>query len=86
MFMIQRFQNEQIYLDLNYLQTRDKNENKKLLSISDNPYEASKDSHAIAILTEWDEFKSYDWQRIYDNMKKPTFIFDGRNIFRKEKT
>jgi UDPglucose 6-dehydrogenase len=31
-------------------------------------------------LTEWDEFKSYDWQRIYDEMQKPAFVFDGRNI------
>ena len=46
----------------------------------DNPYEACKNAHAIAVLTEWDEFKSYDWQRIYDNMQKPAFVFDGRNI------
>ena len=39
-----------------------------------------KDSHAIAILTEWDEFKSYDWNNIYENMYKPAFVFDGRNI------
>ena len=34
-------------------------------------------------MTEWDEFKSYDWQKIYDQMKKPAFIFDGRNILDK---
>ncbi|TVQ81854.1 MAG: nucleotide sugar dehydrogenase, partial [Flavobacteriales bacterium] len=28
----------------------------------------------------WDEFKTYDWQKIYDNMLKPAFIFDGRGI------
>lgn len=43
-------------------------------------YETCKDAHAIAVLTEWDEFKSLDWQRIYDNMLKPAFIFDGRNL------
>ena len=42
--------------------------------------DALKDSHAIAVLTEWDEFKSYDWQTIYENMYKPAFVFDGRNI------
>ena len=42
--------------------------------------DALKDSHAIAVLTEWDEFKSYDWKTIYENMYKPAFIFDGRNI------
>jgi hypothetical protein len=30
------------------------------------------------VLTEWDEFKTYDWQKIYDNMLKPAFVFDGR--------
>ena len=34
----------------------------------------------ISILTEWDEFKNYDWQYIYSKIKKPAFIFDGRNI------
>jgi UDPglucose 6-dehydrogenase len=32
------------------------------------------------VITEWDEFKAYDWQKIYDNMLKPAFVFDGRNI------
>jgi UDPglucose 6-dehydrogenase len=70
----------QIYFDLNYLETRSKEENSKGITIETNPYEACKDSHAIAILTEWDEFKEYDWQKIYDNMLKPAFVFDGRNI------
>ena len=66
--------------DLNYLNTRSKEENKELVTSFDNPYEAMKDAHAIAIMTEWDEFKTYDWNKIYDQMKKPAFIFDGRNI------
>jgi UDPglucose 6-dehydrogenase len=37
-------------------------------------------AHAVAVITEWDEFAEYDWQRIYDNMKKPSFLFDGRNL------
>lgn len=43
-------------------------------------YESAKGSHALAIMTEWDEFKTLDYQRIYDSMSKPAFIFDGRNI------
>ena len=43
-------------------------------------YEAAEGSHALAIMTEWDEFKSLDFQRLYDSMCKPAFIFDGRNI------
>jgi UDPglucose 6-dehydrogenase len=42
-------------------------------------------AHAIAVLTEWDEFKDYDWQKIYDSMLKPAFVFDGRNILNAEK-
>jgi len=42
--------------------------------------EALNNSHAIAILTEWDEFITYDWNSIYQNMYKPAFVFDGRNI------
>ncbi|MFI0429732.1 UDP-glucose 6-dehydrogenase [Mariniflexile sp. HMF6888] len=71
---------ERIYADLDYLGTRSENENKALLTVHNNPYEASKESHAIAVLTEWDEFKTYDWQKIYDSMYKPAFIFDGRGI------
>ena len=71
---------DQIYLDLNYLKSRSKEENEKLLTFSDDPYIAAKKSHAIAILTEWDEFKTLDWELIYSNMQKPAFIFDGRNI------
>ena len=76
---------EQIYSDLDFLNSRDQNENKKLLNISNDPYEACKNSYAIAILTEWDEFKGYDWEKIYKKMNKPAFIFDGRNILDKKK-
>ena len=70
---------KQILFDLNSLGVLD-SADVDGVETSDNPYEACKDAHAIAILTEWDEFKSYDWQRIYDNMQKPAFVFDGRNI------
>jgi UDPglucose 6-dehydrogenase len=66
--------------DLDYLQTRSSEENSNSLAIFDNAYEACKGSHAIAVLTEWDEFITYDWQKIYDSMHKPAFLFDGRNI------
>ena len=75
-----KVEEETIYKDLDYLQSRTSDENRSGLTISEDAYEACRDSHAIAILTEWDEFKGYDWQRIYDHMKKPAFVFDGRNI------
>ena len=37
-------------------------------------------AHAIAVITEWDEFKGYDWEEVYKIVQKPAFIFDGRNI------
>jgi len=69
-----------MYDDLDYLGTRSKEENRNLLKVVNDPYEACKGAHAIAAITEWDEFKSYDWKKIYDSMMKPAFIFDGRNI------
>ena len=74
---------KQILSDLNYLESRSEEENKKYISVENDGYEACKKAHAIAILTEWDEFKTYDWQKIYDNMLKPAFVFDGRNLLNK---
>ncbi len=42
--------------------------------------EACDGAHAVAVLTEWDEFKDLDFQKIYGGMLKPAFLFDGRNI------
>ncbi|MFM1852528.1 MAG: hypothetical protein RIS54_2212 [Verrucomicrobiota bacterium] len=50
------------------------------LTVADTAYAACEGAHAIAVLTEWDEFKTLDFQRIYDGMAKPAFVFDGRNI------
>ena len=44
------------------------------------PYDSAKNAHAIAVLTEWDIYKSLDYKKIIDSMEKPAFIFDGRNI------
>jgi UDPglucose 6-dehydrogenase len=75
-----KVKHEQMHADLEYLNARSKEENRDLLRPTNDPYDACKDSYAVAILTEWDEFINYDWQRIYDNMMKPAFVFDGRNI------
>lgn len=53
---------------------------KRFLTIHKDPYEAAKDAHAIAALTEWDSFRTLDYSRIYESMTKPAFFFDGRNI------
>lgn len=76
---------KQVYFDLDYLETRTQEKNKIKTTIYNSPYDACKEAHAIAILTEWDEFIDYDWQKIYSIMNKPAFIFDGRNILDKQK-
>ena len=71
---------DKILSDLDYLESRSTDANRKGISVSEDVYENCNGAHAIAVLTEWDEFKSYDWQRIYDSMLKPAFVFDGRNL------
>lgn len=56
-----------------------------LLTVANDPYEASIDSHALVIVTEWDEYSHLDYAKIYHKMQKPAFIFDGRNIVPSEK-
>lgn len=53
--------------------------NQNVLYESD-PYKAAEEASAIAVMTEWEEFKTLDYEGIYQSMKKPAFIFDGRNI------
>ncbi|URD81848.1 UDP-glucose 6-dehydrogenase [Musa troglodytarum] len=57
----------------------------KQVSIAWDAYEAAKGTHGLCILTDWDEFKELDYQRIYDDMQKPAFVFDGRNVVDPEK-
>jgi UDPglucose 6-dehydrogenase len=54
-------------------------ENARLV-VAKTAYEACAGAHAIAIVTEWDEFKQLDYAKIYAGMPKPAFLFDGRNI------
>ena len=74
----------QMLNDLDYLNTRPEKENASYLQINEDPYKALEGVHAVAVLTEWDEFKSYNWEAIYDAMQKPAFVFDGRNILDKK--
>lgn len=55
-------------------------EDHPLVHVAASAAEACKDAHALAVLTEWDEFKDLDFQAIYEKMLKPAFVFDGRNI------
>lgn len=46
----------------------------------EDPYEASVNCDAIAVMTEWGIYKDLDYPKIYRSMTNPAFIFDGRNI------
>jgi len=50
------------------------------LTVAKDAYAAADGAHAIAIVTEWDEFKTLDYGKIYSGMPKPAFLFDGRNV------
>ncbi len=64
----------QIYADLKAGQ------NSPQIEICKTPYDAAKDAHAVLVLTEWNQFGDLDWKRIFGDMLKPAFLFDGRNI------
>jgi len=48
-----------------------------------NPYDAVKNADALALVTEWNEFRRPDFERIHESMRTPV-VFDGRNIFTPE--
>jgi UDPglucose 6-dehydrogenase len=50
------------------------------VTVVSDAYQASQRAHAIAVMTEWDEFKELDFQQIFDDMHQPAFLFDGRNL------
>ena len=55
------------------------------LSFCHSAEDACAGTHAIAILTEWDEFKEIDYQKVLKTMLRPAHIFDGRNLLDLEK-
>jgi UDPglucose 6-dehydrogenase len=52
----------------------------ELISYSENQYDALKDADALIILTEWNEFRNPDFEKIKSLLKEP-LIFDGRNVY-----
>jgi UDPglucose 6-dehydrogenase len=55
------------------------------LLVADSAAAAAKGAHALAVLTEWDEFQNLDFVAIHAGMPQPAFVFDGRNILPREK-
>lgn len=75
---------QQMYADISLLQPDKVDDCKKQLTMVESAYKACENAHAIAVLTEWDQFIELDWKRIYDSMMKPAFIFDGRNLLKRK--
>jgi len=73
---------EQIFMDLEhpFISGDDPARVAKLVTVDTDPYAAAEGSHALVVCTEWDEFRGYDYPRIYSSMEKPAFVFDGRRI------
>jgi UDPglucose 6-dehydrogenase len=50
------------------------------VSFIEDPYQAAAGCDAVAVVTEWDIYRNLDYEKIFQSMRKPAFIFDGRNI------
>jgi UDPglucose 6-dehydrogenase len=50
------------------------------VTFESDPYKAAEGTHAVALLTDWAEYRTLDYRRIYDAMERPAFLFDGRNL------
>ena len=50
-----------------------------LVAFENDPYAAVAEADAVAVLTDWRQFPALDWKKIFGLMRKPAFVFDGRN-------
>lgn len=73
---------KQVYADLGIASELPCGTPNPQLQVASSPYEAAKDAYAVLILTEWDAFRmnQLDYRRLFEGMKRPAFLFDGRNI------
>ncbi|XP_060534604.1 UDP-glucose 6-dehydrogenase isoform X2 [Cylas formicarius] len=71
----------QIYEDLTHPLISESPEHvRKHVTVFKDAYSATNGCHAIVLCTEWDEFITLDYEKIYDQMMKPAYMFDGRKI------
>ena len=74
---------EKFIEELKYQRLWKDNYNDKLIEMK-SADEAIEDTHAIVVLTEWDEFVNLNYAAYYERMHKPSYIFDGRNILKEK--
>ena len=75
-----RVATETILADLQRATGLDRAEVERRVTIESDAYRALDGAHALAVLTDWDEFRHLDFARVFSRMKKPAFAFDGRNV------
>lgn len=76
-----KVEKSQMIFDLTSAKVTDDPEHvRKSIEIFSDPYAAVANSHAIVVCTEWDEFTELDYNKIFQLMVKPAYIFDGRKI------
>ena len=72
---------EGVFKDSNgVVSERDRQLLREHVTVAPDAYTAAHQTHAIAVLTEWDEFRTLDMSRVLAGMQRPAFVFDGRNI------
>ncbi|MGF1449634.1 MAG: UDP-glucose 6-dehydrogenase [Opitutales bacterium] len=76
---------EKIYHDLAAVLPGQEDFIRERVEVCTDAYAAADKAHAIAVLTEWDAFAELDYQRIYEAMLHPAWLFDGRNIVDRKK-
>ena len=54
------------------------------VAMASDPYELAEACDALMVITEWNEFKQLDLERVRDSMKQPV-LFDGRNVYDPDK-
>ena len=74
------FTETKVLSDLDFLNNRSSRDNEKALIFHTDPKKACENSHAVAIITEWDEFRNINFEKIAKYLIKPTWLFDTRSI------
>ena len=75
-----RVSHDTIWADLTRATGTDRSDLEQSVTCETDVYRALDGAHGFAVLTEWDEFRTLDFERVFNGMKKPAFVFDGRNI------
>ena len=83
MVSVKKIHNDIINLwDNQKLKSTEKTKLLNNIKTHDNLNSSIRDSNAVAILTEWDEFENYDWSNLLLSSRGSFKIFDGRNILK----